>query len=95
VVRPIVLVLRGDIVTMLSEFLLLLTVGLLIVAAGVVGWLIHEAQSFKRDILKLRRDVETEMVMCREHIAAQAEVMSRMDKIQSDVAGLKIGAAAR
>lgn len=78
---------------MLSEFLLVLTVVLLIVAAGVVGWLVREAQLFKRDVRKLRLDVENEMMVCREHIAFQAEVAARMDKIQSDVAGLKIGAA--
>ena len=80
---------------MMEEFLFIVTIILLLGAAGVVGYLVRAATEFRKkfEVLNAQANDKIEnLTLCESSLT---ELISKVERLQADVAGIKMGQGGR
>ncbi len=70
--------------------LLVLTVALLAAFAAALGWVAHAARSFRIEMERLRNEARAHLDEAHAHKLKVQDVQHILERVQSDVAGLKM-----
>lgn len=80
---------------MKEEFILILTIILLLGAAGAAGFLVRSAIEFRKRLEGLNEQANDKIAKLTVREAQLEELIVKVERLQGDVAGLRIGQGGR